>query len=187
MKKRGDHITTYTKLHFNPINPNPENIVIKDIAHALSLLCRGGGHFENFHSVASHCLECASEAKARNYTSRVQLACLLHDASEAYLADITRPVKKHLNTYSMIEEQLLQTIYNKYLDGLNPDEKVLVDEVDNALLYHEFYYFMGEEIGEKPHLLSSPDFSFLPFKEVENAYLSLFYKLCTNIAEEHSQ
>ena len=89
-------ITTYSKLRFDPVDPDPESIKIEDIAHSLSLLCRANGHFKRFFSVAQHSLNCCREAKARDYSEKIQHACLLHDASEAYLSDITRPVKHHL-------------------------------------------------------------------------------------------
>lgn len=44
----GDYITTYTGIHFEPANPDPEMIQIEDIAHALSLICRGNGHVKTF-------------------------------------------------------------------------------------------------------------------------------------------
>ena len=56
------------------------------------------------------------EAKARDYSEKVQLASLLHDASEAYLSDVTRPVKKELPKYLEIEKPLQDAIWNKYLD-----------------------------------------------------------------------
>lgn len=94
-----DYITTYSKIHMSPSAPKAENIRVEDIAHALSLMVRANGHFPEFYSVGQHCIHCCEEAHARGYTDRVQLACLLHDASEAYLADITRPVKQHLSEY----------------------------------------------------------------------------------------
>jgi 5'-deoxynucleotidase YfbR-like HD superfamily hydrolase len=60
----------------------------RDIAHALSLVCRANGHFPHFFSVAQHSINCMKEAAARGYSTRVQLGCLLHDGSEAYLSDI---------------------------------------------------------------------------------------------------
>ena len=87
------YITTYTGKHFDPIQPEPGLFDLTDISHALSLLCRGNGHMKHFYSVAQHSIACAEEAKARGYSARVQLGCLLHDASEAYLSDVTRPVK----------------------------------------------------------------------------------------------
>lgn len=170
-----NYITTYNKIHFTPLSPNPDDILIEDIAHALSLLCRANGHFPTFHSVAQHCIECYMEAKMRGLSERVALACLLHDASEAYLADITRPVKKNLEDYKQIENRLLDAIFKKYLGGLTNIEAEQVKEIDNTLLYYEFYHFMEEELLEKPPIASSPDFRERSFKEVENEYLELFY------------
>ena len=90
------YITTYTGKHFDPIQPEPGLFDLTDISHALSLLCRGNGHMKHFYSVAQHSIACAEEAKARGYSARVQLGCLLHDASEAYLSDVTKTGKKRL-------------------------------------------------------------------------------------------
>ena len=95
----GNFITTYTGRHFEPANPDPDAIVIEDIAHALSLITRGNGHVKTFWSVGEHCLCCAKEAAARGLSGRMVLACLLHDASECYMSDIPRPFKKELPEY----------------------------------------------------------------------------------------
>ena len=99
-------ITTYMGHRFDPVNPQMETLDIRDIAHALSLTCRGNGHVKQFYSVGQHCIMCAKEAAARGHSKRVILACLLHDASEAYLSDVTRPVKEELPQYKLIEEPL---------------------------------------------------------------------------------
>lgn len=176
-----DYISTYKKIHFTPLEPRQEDILIEDIAHALSLMSRANGHFPAFHSVAQHCIECCEEALARNFSTRTALACLLHDAGEAYLADITRPVKKHLPEYRSIEEGLLNAIFSKYLGGITEEEKKQVRLMDDTLLYYEFYHFMGEELMEKPFITQIPDFSELPFKTVENRYLELFHELYGNL------
>lgn len=98
------HITTFSKVQMNPLCPKQEEIRIEDIAHAQSLMTRANGHFPEFYSVGQHSIACAREAIARNYSSRVVLACLLHDGSEAYLSDITRPVKGELSEYRRIEK-----------------------------------------------------------------------------------
>ena len=58
-------ITTYTGRHFDPVCPESGEIDIRDIAHALSLICRGNGHVKTFFSVGQHCIHCAREAEAR--------------------------------------------------------------------------------------------------------------------------
>jgi 5'-deoxynucleotidase YfbR-like HD superfamily hydrolase len=168
-----DYITTNSKIHFTPLKPKKEQIVIEDIAHSLSLMTRANGHFPEFYSVAQHCIHCYEEAVARGYDKRLCLACLLHDASEAYLADITRPVKKNLPKYLVIEKILQDTIYERFLGSkLTEEQQQLVSEVDDALLYYEFEHYMGERLmDEAPMIKSKPVFAFVPFAEVEKKYI----------------
>lgn len=172
-------ITTYTRRLFDPLSPKEEAISELDIAHALSLLCRAGGHFSHFYSVAQHCLNCAKEAMARGYSRRVVLGCLLHDASEAYLSDITRPVKAHLERYLEIEAGLQNAIYHKWLSPMpTPDELALIREIDDTLLHHEFFAIMGEAVfSPAPKLFATLTFEFLPFEEIERDYLTLLETL----------
>ncbi len=172
------YILTYKKKEFYPLAPKTEDIDIDDIAHALSLLCRANGHFKHFYSVGLHSLNCAYEAMARGYSKNVVLGCLIHDASEAYLADITRPVKKHLHKYLEIEEVLQNEIFNKWIPSLNEDERKLVFEIDDAILYYEFSTLFGEKIFDYvPQLLSTPRFEYIEFSIVENEFKELFNKL----------
>ena len=69
------YITTVTGKHFYPLNPNPQDIDIEDIAHALSLICRANGHFKYFYSVAQHCIACAEEAVERGCFCRRRKSC----------------------------------------------------------------------------------------------------------------
>ena len=101
-----EYITTYTGKHFKPTEPNPELFDIADIAHALSLICRGNGHVKTFWSVGEHCICCAKEAKARGLSDRMVLACLLHDASEWYMSDVPSPFQRELPEYNEREERL---------------------------------------------------------------------------------
>lgn len=173
-----DYISTFTKIHFTPLTPKKEEISIQDIAHALSLMCRANGHFPVFYSVGQHCVHCCEEAYARGYSRRVQLACLLHDASEAYLADITRPVKQHLLKYKEIEKILQDSIFEKYLGTLSEEENRLWKELDDTLLYYEFDHFMGEKLYDCPGTLAShPVFDTEPFRTTEENYLAWFERL----------
>lgn len=171
-----DYITTWSKVHVTPLDPKLEDIRIGDIAHALSLMTRANGHFPEFYSVAQHCIHCCEEAIARKYPKRVVAACLLHDGSEAYLADITRPVKKNLGQYLEIESVLQGAIYEKFLGGaLNNEEVAMVKNVDDTLLFYEFRHYMGEELQEtEPEIAGSPEFRTIPFQEAEDRYLELF-------------
>jgi hypothetical protein len=172
-------LNTYSGKMFDPLMPNAEGIDIRDIAHALSLMCRANGHFPAFYSVAQHSLFCMREAEMRGYSVRVQLLCLLHDASEAYISDITRPVKRALPNYVEIEKNLLSAIFAKWLFPTpSAEEMALVSEIDDALLYHEFLHYMNERLWEKePTLLSNPTFGFEDFAAVEESFIRNFVRL----------
>ena len=143
------YITTVTGIHFYPLNPNPKDIDIEDIAHALSLICRANGHFRHFYSVAQHCIACAEEAIERGYSPEVILGCLLHDASEAYLCDVTRPVKKHIPQYLQAEEKLQEVIWKRFIGReLTDAEKKLIFEIDDDILSMEFHLLMPEDLNE---------------------------------------
>jgi hypothetical protein len=80
---------TFTGRKFWPLDPNPEDVDIFDIAHALSMKCRYGGHSRRFYSVAEHSVRMARAASFHN-----KFAALMHDASEYVLPDLIRPIKK---------------------------------------------------------------------------------------------
>jgi hypothetical protein len=172
-------IMTCSKKMFDPLRPKPELIDIADIAHSLSMLCRANGHFQSFYSVGQHCINCANEAIARGYSRRVQLACLLHDASEAYLSDVTRPVKQELPMYKQIEEPLQALIWEKYLGApLTEQEDKLVFLIDDDILENEFPALMGAKLKDTvPQLASRPQYAFTGFETCQREYLELFEKL----------
>jgi len=174
-----EYILTYSKIKFYPLEPVKEDIKIEDIAHALSLMTRANGHFKHFYSVAQHSVNCCREAKERGYSKRVQLGCLLHDASESYISDLTRPVKKCVPQYFTIEEKLQRIIFDRFgLGDLSHEEEKLIEEVDDAILYFEFENIMGYRISEKaPEKIMEHDFSQKGFLEVENEFINMFNEL----------
>lgn len=180
-----DYILTYSKIPFYPLAPKLDDIVIDDIAHALSLMTRGNGHCQHFYSVGQHSLSCSKEARQRGYSVRVQLACLLHDASESYISDITRPVKRHLTEYLLVEEQLQAAIYERFgLGDLSAAEAKLVRQVDDAVLYMEFEELFGTRIfAEVPVLALRHDVSLRDFTSVEQEFLAVFTMLMKAVKE----
>ena len=171
-----DYITTYGGTHFVPTRPETDKIHITDIAHALSLICRGNGHVKTFFSVGQHCINCAKEASLRGYSNRMVLACLLHDASEAYMSDVPRPFKQYLKEYNEFEERLLDMIYTKYLGStLSEEEQRLLKIIDDDLLYYDLTILLREPAeGPAPKLMTDLDYTVRPFEEVEKEYLELF-------------
>ncbi len=173
-----EYITTYTGIHMVPARPEPDDFRIEDIAHALSLICRGNGHVKSFWSVGQHCIACAREAYARHLPGRIVLACLLHDAGECYLSDVPRPFKQTLAGYREAEERLLSVIYEKFLGSdLTEQEAHIVREIDDALLWYDLEILLGEkQTGKKPEIHIELSYGERPFADVEKEYLELYYR-----------
>ncbi|MBQ7925819.1 MAG: hypothetical protein IJ335_05935 [Lachnospiraceae bacterium] len=172
------YITTYTGKHFDPLEPDMAQVDIRDIAHALSLTCRGNGHVKTFFSVAQHCINCALEAEKRGYSSRLVLACLIHDASEAYMSDVPRPLKRCLGEYCRAEDKLLDLIYEKYLGtSLTDEEEQLVKSIDNDMMYYDLKELLGEISAENaPAIKITLNYDWVPFEQIEQNYLALYEK-----------
>jgi len=178
-----DYITTFSKRHFKILEPDYDEIDIHDIAHSLSMLTRANGHFPIFYSVGQHCVACAQEALSSGLDGKTALFCLLHDASEGYISDVTRPVKKYIPQYIEIEKRIQDAIYTKFA-GKVPDETESknIAKTDDALLYHEFYALMGERLSDaEPALYSRPVFETEPFLRTEKKYIDMFNRLTMNL------
>lgn len=129
-QRRGDWMQTFTGRAFFPLDPLPEDVSPLDIAHALSNICRFGGHTRVHYSVAEHCVILSQVVRPEN-----ALAALLHDAAEAYMGDMVRPLKKHMPQYAEAEDNLLATIFTYF--GLEPGIPAEVHSVDNRILLDE--------------------------------------------------
>ena len=79
---------------FFPLDPRPEEIGIENIAHALAMSCRYGGHSLDYYSVAQH-----SVLVSRLVSRSDALCALLHDATEAFIGDLIRPMKPKTSNY----------------------------------------------------------------------------------------
>lgn len=155
------------------------DIKIEDIAHSLSLMTRANGHFSHFYSVAQHSIHCYQEAKSRGYSERVQLGCLLHDASEGYISDLTRPVKRNMPEYSVIEARLQSIIYDRFeLGDLSDGEQKQIKDVDDTLLHYEFESLMEIQMfNPPPNKAMEHDFSQRDFVSVEKEFIAAFKEL----------
>lgn len=171
-------ITTYSGIVFDPFSPDKDKIKTEDIAHALSLICRANGHSRHFYSVAQHSICCALEAKERNYSTRVQLGALLHDASEAYLSDITLPVKEHLQSFQTIEKDLQSVIYEVYgLGDLTDREIKLIEGIDDAMLAYELSVLLNQTNMQQGELVGKYKLQFEPMEAVKFNFLHLIGNL----------
>lgn len=121
-------IQTFTGKQFWPTNPRAEDVDIEDIAHALALKCRYTGHTEVFYSVAQHCVLASRVCDDPRWA-------LMHDATEAYLPDVARPVKRELNGFREIEDRLMAVIAS--VVGLPMPMPECVHQVDLVMLATE--------------------------------------------------
>ncbi len=130
-------IETYSGKRFEPLNPNPEDICIQDIAHALSQQCRFAGHTKAFYSVAQHCVEVSLLAELWGCSPRMIVQALLHDASEAYISDVSTPLKQSTSfaAYREAEAVLQGCIYSRF--GVPTKDHSLVRKADAVLLSTE--------------------------------------------------
>ena len=193
MNKLGDcdmaTMNTYTGNKIDPMSMTASDISIQDIAHALSLTCRGGGHVSYFFSVAQHSINCMNEAKARGWSERLQLACLLHDASEAYISDIIRPVKAHLSNYLEIESSIMNAIFERFgLADLSEEENAMWKQIDDDMMNFELKNLMkGEAYRDTDNLSSVPAVAERPWREVEDEFEAECKKLAGKMSDQTGQ
>jgi hypothetical protein len=130
---RGPWMTTFTGKRFYPLDPKPEDVTIEDIAHALAYTCRWHGHTTRYYSVAQHCVFTSSAAD-RPY----RRAMLLHDAAEAYLGDLARPIKRDTEMgalFTVMEDRVQAAVIEAF--GLEVPDKVQSKVWDNRVLLAE--------------------------------------------------
>lgn len=128
--RRGDWMQTFSGRQFWPLDPRPEDICIEDIAHALAMQCRFAGHCLRFYSVAEHSVLVAHHAEPVD-----ALWALMHDAAEAYVTDVIRPIKPDLAGYKAIEARVMRAVCERY--GLPLDMPAAVKEIDDRILADE--------------------------------------------------
>jgi hypothetical protein len=155
--RKGQYIQLHSGIMFWPADPREEEIDIEDIAHALSNQCRYAGHSPCFYSVAEHSVLCARQAPPE-----LQLTALMHDAAEAYMPDMVRPLKEMMPLYGEMEKGVEAVIARKF--GLVFPFPPKVSEIDNAMLCTEGrQFFTGQtnawwlepKLGERwyPHVV----------------------------------
>ena len=142
-------IRTFSGKHVNPLNLKPEDIDIQDIAQGLSNICRYNGQCKRFYSVAEHCFHVASLVP-----EKLRLAALLHDASEAYLSDLSTFVKhsRPLAGYRRIEKHVEGIIERTFGLKLSDDDRDLIKAADVVMYKAEkAALFDGEITAEDVH------------------------------------
>lgn len=138
-ERKGDYISTFTG-RFWPMDPRSYEVRIEDIAHSLAMQCRYAGHGRRFYSVAEHSVRIARWLSLHEPV--VALCGLLHDATEAYLVDVPRPVKKHLAGYKDAERQIWIEIAERF--DLPWELPAIVHEADSRIIADEMYQNLWE-------------------------------------------
>jgi hypothetical protein len=178
--RTGPSFVTFTGKTFHPFDPDPDDICIEDIAHALSNICRYNGHSPVFCSVADHSILVSRILKTEGYNDHIVLAGLLHDASEAYLCDLNKWLKTdpRLAEYKEAEYALNVMIGKKFeVDFQN----VAVKWADNEIYDLEQLAF---NTPWTPHMYG-PNNRLIKFREpehAETAFLEEFEALTKAIA-----
>lgn len=129
------HIRTISGRSFYLYDKGNEGIYLPDICHALSNICRFTGHVTRFYSVAEHSILVAHLVAQRTKDPRVILQALMHDSSEAYLADISSPFKGALKNYKKLENRTWKRIARAF--GIRPNLHPLVKQADWIALFAE--------------------------------------------------
>jgi 5'-deoxynucleotidase YfbR-like HD superfamily hydrolase len=146
-------IQTYTGRPFPVLAPHKSDVSLVDIAHALSNLCRFAGHTRSFYSVAQH-----SVLVSYHVPDADRLQALLHDAPEAYVVDVPRPLKHSgiIDGYKQIEATVWEAIAAHF--GVASEMSAAVKIADTRALFTEQRDLMGRapKAWADPHELMAP-------------------------------
>ena len=134
-------ITTYTGRKFRLWDPDPEMIDLRDISAGLSKICRFAGQIDRFYSVAEHSLNVWRLCEPLNPDPNTQIACLLHDAAEAYIGDLPTPLKRLLADagfpIDLLEDRILAAVWRRFGIEMNADLWDQVMRHDRQMLARE--------------------------------------------------
>lgn len=155
MKNRaGDYIQTFAGIKYYPLDPLPEEVSREDIAHALSLKCRFGGMCREFYSVAEHSIRVADYLDKKYNEWELTRIGLMHDAAEAYVSDVLRPIKSFIPRFSEIEKMNEQAICERFKIDYPLD--IRYKEADNRWLITEAKQLLDEKLVERWNFKPSP-------------------------------
>ena len=150
----GQTIMTRSGVDIDPFNSDGVVFNIEDIAHALSNICRFGGHSISFYSVAQHSYRCSLLV-----SDEYALQALMHDATEAFITDVPTPIKRRLfaesnrgqndiETLNEKEDRLMENIFKQYNIPFPLNKEV--KKADSTMLNVEAYELIGDTLLGDP-------------------------------------
>lgn len=167
-------IQTFSGKRFNPTKPVSSNMVIQDIAHALSMQCRFSGHIKKFYSVAQHSVLVSYICNEED-----ALWGLLHDASEAYLVDVPSPLKRSgkFDAYLEFEKDVQEAVCVRF--GLPLKEPPTVKKADQMLLSTEARDLLVNIRNDWYQSVKPLPFKIIPLppQKAEALFLNRFFEL----------
>lgn len=169
-------ILTYTGKRVHLLEPDPDTIFIEDIAHHLSMQNRFNGATAYPYSVAAHSLYMAKYLVEPEYA----LQALMHDATEAYIGDMVKPLKDSMPEFEEVEAVLWEVLAEKY--ELPPELHESVHEADRLACRIEHFYLRGTkglQIGEltEEAALAYPNLTRGPWQHIKWEFLDMFEEL----------
>ena len=172
----GDWMEVYQGGQFWPMDPRPGEVDIIDIAHSLSMQCRYAGHSLRYFSVAEHSVLIAQWLLDNGHPGAA-LHGLLHDAPEAYLVDVPRPVKPFLSGYREAEARVWAAIAQRF--DISPDIPGAVHSADNRILVDESSQNMAPCVvpWNLPHFPLGVTLQFWEPARAEAEFLTMFNRL----------
>lgn len=174
-------ISTFSGRKFHPIEPDPEEVFIEDIAHALSNQCRFAGHVREFYSVGEHSILVKEIIRKEGWPVTLQFKALMHDAAEAFLVDLPRPIKMEMPTYREAETRVMAAISARF--GIIKGYDEIIKKADAIALATEKKELMPATPEWDPGA-EAIDIAILPYKagEAKKPFLEAFHDLKKKIA-----
>lgn len=133
-------------------SPDVDKIHLEDIANSLSMTCRFVGHVRKFYSVAEHSVLASWVIRNRGGSLMEQCRALFHDGSEAYLGDVSRPLKILLSEYTLLESPMQDAVYDRFgIPKATEEEYGRLKDIDAALLKEESTYLQPSRGSNYSH------------------------------------
>ncbi len=165
--------------YINLLDPQEDQFTFGDISSGLSKICRFGGQCRTFYTVAEHSVLCYQQARDDGLSKDIQIALLMHDATEAFLGDCVKPLKNVMPVYCEIEKKMEGVIahkfnidFDRYHNEIKKIDLEMVIAEKNQFFDRDEYLWQGES-GVR-------EISFLPFFWTHNMADYYF----TNIAKQ---